>query len=118
MPMLTSFSGRYNNMVIALYRPSIQIPSPTAHAALRCYRAAALVIGLSRDQTDAAIVDLTWVFLLTVYQAVNTLIWTLSYDAVRYSYPRAHASGLLQHGLHLIRLATQRWPGTSQASAM
>lgn len=69
--------------MISLYRPSPQIPDPSATAAAKCYDASRQVIQLSSTQIKASAVDITYIFLSTIHTALSTLLWSVSYAEVR-----------------------------------
>lgn len=105
-------------MIIVLYRPSPQIPQPTAQAALRCFASAAYVVNLSSQQVKKAAIDITWVFLLTVYMSLNTVLWAVSYPEVRAVHTREESEELINLALDIIDQCSERWPGTSAASQL
>ncbi|KAB5536015.1 fungal-specific transcription factor domain-containing protein [Coniochaeta sp. 2T2.1] len=112
------FTGRYHTMVITLYRPSPQVPKPTGRAALRCYESAAYIINLSAQQVRKAAIDITWVFLLTLYMSLNTLLWSLTYSEVRAARGRDEVEELVNVTLDIIDQCSERWPGTEAASQL
>lgn len=112
------FTGRYHTMVIMLNRPSPQIPKPTPLAASKCFDSAAYIINLSSQQMKKGAVDITWVFILGLYMAVNTLLWTVSYDEIRERHPKEEMEELVNNSLDIIDHATERWPGTAAASQL
>lgn len=105
-------------MVITLYRPSPQVPKPTGKAALRCYESAVYIINLSAQQVRKAAIDITWVFLLTLYMSLNTLLWSLTYSEVRAACPRENVEELVNMALDIIDQCSERWPGTEAASQL
>lgn len=105
-------------MVIFLYRPSPQVPKPTKQAALRCFESAAHVIDLSSQQVKRAAVDITWVFLLTVYTSLNIVLWAVSYPEVREIHTREESEELINISLDIIDQCSERWPGTTAASQL
>ena len=109
------FIGRYNTMVVFLFRPSPQVPRPTAGAALKCYEACEYNIYMQREQIRKRNVDLTWVFTQSIFMAINTILWSLSYVEVRRKYPKAHVQQRLDVAMDAIRLAAERWPGVASA---
>jgi hypothetical protein len=112
------FTGRYHTIVITLYRPSPQVPKPTPKAALRCYDSAAYIINLSSKQVEKAAIDITWVFLLTLYMALNTILWTMSYSEVRQAHVKDEVEELVNVALDIIEQCSERWPGTASASQL
>lgn len=112
------FTGRYHSMIIALYRPSPQVPKPTAQAALKCFDSATYVITLSSQQVKKAAIDITWIFLLTVYMSLNTVLWAVSYPEVRAAHTREETEELVNTSLDIIDQCSERWPGTAAASQL
>ncbi|KAF5025014.1 hypothetical protein F66182_2882 [Fusarium sp. NRRL 66182] len=111
------FTGRYYQMRIFMYRPSPQVPKPSPRAAMICYESSAHMIHLNAKQMDSG-VDITWVFLLTVNMALNTLLWTVSYPEVRQSYPREEVEKLISTSTDVLDRCAERWPGTASASQL
>ncbi|KAF6835714.1 fungal specific transcription factor domain-containing protein [Colletotrichum plurivorum] len=109
------FTGRYHQMRIFLYRPSPQVPRPSARAASICFEGASYIINLSKQQMEKAAVDITWVFLLNLYMSLNTLLWTVSYPEIRQAHPREDVEELSDQTLDILEQCTERWPGTAQA---
>ncbi|KAI1825503.1 hypothetical protein F4861DRAFT_537965 [Xylaria intraflava] len=113
------FTGRYHTMVVNLYRPSPQVPRPSARAAGKCFNSAAFVIDISSKQMMSAAVDITWVFLLTLYMSLNTLLWCVtSYPDIRATHSREQVQELVNIALDIIDQCVERWPGTSSASQL
>ncbi|KAJ3578254.1 hypothetical protein NPX13_g2313 [Xylaria arbuscula] len=113
------FTGRYHTMVVTLHRPSPQVPRPSAQSAIKCYDSAAFVIDISSKQMMSAAVDITWVFLLTLYMSLNTLLWCVtSYADVRAAHSREEVQELVNVALDIIDQCVERWPGTASASEL
>ncbi|KAF2755281.1 hypothetical protein EJ05DRAFT_128532 [Pseudovirgaria hyperparasitica] len=111
----TWFIGRYNTMRVFLYRPSPQVPRPSQRAALQCYDACEYNIHLQRKQIETGSVDITWVFAQSIFMAINTLLWSLSYSEVRRLHPRTDVEHHLKTALDIIESASTRWPGVTSA---
>ena len=109
------FTGRYNTMVVLLYRPSPQVPRPPASSALRCYEACRYNVYMQRDQIATKSVELTWAFTQTLFMDVNTILWALSYAEVRQQWPRDLVLAHLHVALESLELASARWPGVEPA---
>ncbi|EER40723.1 fungal specific transcription factor [Histoplasma capsulatum H143] len=77
------FTGRRNTMIVFMFRPSPQIPEPSLEAARRCYDASTFNIKMHKTQVATGSVDLTWVFTQSVFMALNTILWSLSYPSIR-----------------------------------
>lgn len=113
------FTGRYHAMMVALHRPSPQVPKPSTASGVKCFESAAFVINISSKQVMAAAVDITWVFLLTLYMAVNTILWSVAvYPEVRSAHPREEVEELINVCLDIIDQSSERWPGTPAASKL
>ncbi|KAI1077115.1 fungal-specific transcription factor domain-containing protein [Whalleya microplaca] len=112
------FSGRYHTMIVSLHRPSPQVPKPSVHSATKCFDSAAFVIEISSKQMMAAAVDITWVFILTLYMALNALLWSVTYPDIRALHPRDEVQELINISLDIIDQCVERWPGTAAASQL
>ncbi|KAI0420481.1 hypothetical protein F5X98DRAFT_332374 [Xylaria grammica] len=113
------FTGRYHTMVVTLHRPSPQVPRPSVQSATKCFDSAAFVIDISSKQMMSAAVDITWVFLLTLYMSLNTLLWCVtSYADVRAAHSREEVQELVNIALDIIDQCVERWPGTASASEL
>lgn len=67
----------------------------------------------------AAAVDITWVFLLTLYMSLNTLLWSVTrYPDVRAAHSREEVQELVNIALDIIDQCVERWPGTASASEL
>jgi hypothetical protein len=116
-PGLTSnrFIGRYNTMVVFMYRPSPQVPRPSLQAAIRCYDACQYNIYMTQKQIETKTVDMTWIFVQAIFMCVNTMLWTLSYSEVRRMHSREEVESHMNVALESIRLSSERWPGVASA---
>ncbi|RMJ19036.1 hypothetical protein BHE90_009476 [Fusarium euwallaceae] len=111
------FTGRYHQMRIFMYRPSPQIPKPSARAAKLCFESSAIMIKLNAQQMEGG-GDVSWVFLLTVNMSLNTLLWTVSYPEVRQAHPRKEVEELVELSMEVLQGCAERWPGTASASQL
>ncbi|KAJ9669446.1 hypothetical protein H2201_000313 [Coniosporium apollinis] len=109
------FIGRYNTMVVFLFRPSPQVPRPSPAAAVRCYDACQFNIHMQREQIETRNVDLTWIFTQSLFMAINTMLWSLSYEDVRRQHSREDVMYHLDVALEAVELASVRWPGVASA---
>jgi type II secretory pathway pseudopilin PulG len=109
------FIGRYNTMVVFLYRPSPQVPRPSVSAALKVFEACRYNIYLQREQITLGNVDLTWIFTQAIFMAINCLLWSLSFAEVRKQNPKQHVQKHLETAMDAIRLGSERWPGVLSA---
>ncbi|GAB7364385.1 hypothetical protein MBLNU230_g4928t1 [Neophaeotheca triangularis] len=109
------FIGRYNTMVVFLYRPSPQVPRPSLDAALKCYDACEYNIYMQREQITKRNVDLTWIFTQSIFMAINTMLWSLSYEEVRRRHSKDEVGKHLDVAMDAIQLASERWPGVASA---
>ncbi|OAL03760.1 hypothetical protein IQ06DRAFT_314515 [Phaeosphaeriaceae sp. SRC1lsM3a] len=109
------FVGRYNTMVVFMYRPSPQVPRPSLQAAIRCYDACQFNIYMTQKQIETKTVDMTWIFVQAIFMCVNTILWTLSYSEVRRLHNREEVEAHMNVALESIRLCSERWPGVASA---
>lgn len=109
------FEGRLNTMLVFLYRPSPQIPKPSVRAARICYKASVYNIKMQISQIEAKSIDLTWIFTQSLFMALNTVLWALSYKEIRDEHPLYEVEiyvGMAREG---IAMASKRWPGVESA---
>lgn len=109
------FVGRYNTMVVFMYRPSPQVPRPSVQAAIRCYDACQYNIYMTQKQIETKSVDMTWIFVQAIFMCINTMLWTLSYSEVRRAHSREEVESHMNVALESIRLSSERWPGVASA---
>lgn len=109
------FTGRRNTMIIFMYRPSPQIPTPSFFAAQQCYDAAIYNIRLFKKQVEERLIDITWIFTQAFCMALNTVLWTLSMPGIRKMHPIEEVQNLVQDALIGIALCAERWPGVTSA---
>ena len=102
-------------MIISLYRPSPQVPKPTSNAALKCFEASRSIIDLTSRQIEDGTADITWESLLTVYASLNALLWSISYPEARAEHTREDVQDLAATALEVIKIFSDRWPGSSSA---
>lgn len=102
-------------MIVFLYRPSPQVPEPSLRAAQKCFEASRFNIYMQREQIRTKSVDLTWIFTQSLFMALNTVLWTLSYPDIRKEHPRMEVEKHLDTVLEAIFLASERWPGVESA---
>ncbi|KAH9884711.1 hypothetical protein F4778DRAFT_762349 [Xylariomycetidae sp. FL2044] len=112
------FTGRYHTMVVALHRPSPQVPRPSVQSATKCFDSAAFVISISSKQMMAAAIDITWVFIMTLYMSLNTLLWSVTYPEIRALHSRDEVQELVNISLDMIDQCKERWPGAASASQL
>lgn len=102
-------------MIVFLYRPSPQVPKPTAKAARKCFEASTWNIYMQREQIRTSSVDLTWIFTQSLFMALNAILWSLSYPEIRQEYPRTRVEKDISEAQQAMFLASQRWPGVESA---
>lgn len=112
------FTGKLNTMIVFLFRPSPQVPKPSVRGAIMCYEASAYNIKMQNRQMDNPSVDVTWIFLQSLFMAVNTLLWSISYSEVRNQHPREELEELLELAVSVMVRCTDRWPGSKSASEL
>jgi hypothetical protein len=111
----TWFAGRLNTMLVFLHRPSPQIPRPSPRSARIAYEASIFNIQMQRVQLATNSIDLTWIFTQSLFMALNTVLWALSYPVVREEHPKAEVEQYLTMARDAISLASERWPGVQSA---
>ncbi|SMQ46968.1 unnamed protein product [Zymoseptoria tritici ST99CH_3D1] len=111
----TWFIGRYNTMIVFLYRPSPQVPRPSLDAAMKCFEACDFNIYMQREQIRRRNVDMTWIFTQSLFMAINTMLWALSYVEVRRKHSREDVMKHLDLAMDAIQQASARWPGVASA---
>ena len=102
-------------MVVFLYRPSPQVPEPSVDAAEKAFEASRFNIYVQRKQISTKSVDLTWIFTQSLFMALNTLLWALSYPEIRKNHPKSEVENHLQTAQEAVFLASERWPGVESA---
>lgn len=102
-------------MVVFIYRPSPQVPRPSTQAAIRCYDACQYNIYMTMKQIETGSVDMTWIFVQSIFMCINTMLWTLSYCEVRRVHTREEVEGHLSVAMDSVKLASERWPGVTSA---
>lgn len=112
------FTGKLNTILVFLFRPSPQVPKPSTHAAHMCYDASAYNIQMQWRQMKDPAIDITWIFLQSLFMAVNTLLWSISYSDVRAAHPREDVEKLMELGIDVMEKCTYRWPGSDSASQL
>ncbi|ESZ92229.1 hypothetical protein SBOR_7394 [Sclerotinia borealis F-4128] len=114
----TWFAGRYNTMIIFLFRPSPQVPQPSYRSAIMCYDAASSNIVTQSEQIKTAMIDLTWPFLLSLFMAINTILWSISYPEVRALHTKEELEEHISQALEIVAHSRERWPGTQSTSEL
>jgi hypothetical protein len=109
------FIGRKNTMIVFMYRPSPQIPQPSLFAAEQCYAAAVFNVKLQKRQVEAHLIDITWIFTQAIFMALNTILWSISYPAIRQQHPLEEVRSHIKDALQAIALCADRWPGVHSA---
>ncbi|KAL4811184.1 fungal-specific transcription factor domain-containing protein [Aspergillus unguis] len=112
------FQGRLNTMIVFMYRPSPQIPEPSVYAARQCYEASTFNVHMHREQIATGSVDLTWIFTQSLFMALNTILWSLSYPEIRKEHQLQEVERVLEVALEGIMLASERWPGVRSAGML
>lgn len=112
------FQGRRNTMVIMMYRPTPQIPTPSFYAVQQCYDAATFNIQLQKKQVEQNTIDITWIFTQAICMALNTVLWTLSFPSIRQQHPLDEVQLYIQDALAAIGLCAERWPGVTSAQQL
>lgn len=109
------FQGRRNTMIVAMLRPSPQVPEPSVKAARMCYDACIFNVRMHRDQVRTGSVDLTWIFTQSVFMALNTILWSLSYPEIRAEHSIEDVTESVNIAMEILSVSAQRWPGVESA---
>ncbi|KAI4174754.1 MAG: hypothetical protein LQ343_002125 [Gyalolechia ehrenbergii] len=109
------FRGRFNTMIIFLYRPSPQIPSPSVAAARACFEACTFNVRMHRNQVATKSVDLSWIWTQSTFMVLNTMLWAISYPEIRQEHSKAVVKNHIIHAQECILAASERWPGVEAA---
>ncbi|PHH64507.1 hypothetical protein CDD81_4286 [Ophiocordyceps australis] len=112
------FAASYHQMRIVLYRPSPQVPQPSARAAGICFDSAAFVLNQARKQLESGNASITWIFLLMLNTALNALLWATSFAEVRQAHRRDEVEELVNMSLLCLDRCAERWPGTAKTSEL
>ena len=102
-------------MTVFLYRPSPQIPNPSLNAAQTCFDASTFNVRMHRNQIATKSVDLTWIFTQSLFMALNTILWTLSFSEIRAAHSKEIVENHLKQAQECIVAASERWPGVEAA---
>lgn len=105
-------------MIIFLFRPSPQVPQPSYRSAIICYDAASSNIVTQSEQIKTAMIDLTWPFLLSLFMAINTILWSISYPEVRALHTKEELEKHVALALDIVAHSRERWPGTQSTSEL
>lgn len=109
------FKGRFNTMIIFLYRPSPQIPSPSLSAARTCFEACTFNVRMHRNQVATKSVDLSWIWTQSTFMVLNTMLWAISYPEIRQEYSKVVVENHIKQAQECIIAASERWPGVEAA---
>ncbi|TWU74540.1 hypothetical protein ED733_006039 [Metarhizium rileyi] len=102
----------YHHTRVVLYRPSPQVPQPSARAATICFKSSAFVINLAEKQMINGLFSITWLLLLMLTSCLNVLLWSTSYLEVRQAHSRQEVEDIVARALACLEKCTARWPGT------
>ncbi len=102
-------------MIVFLYRPSPQVPEPSEQAAEKCFDASVENIHMQSKQIATKSVDLTWIFTQMLFMGLNTILWSLSYPAIRQQHPIEEVKVHIDTALDAINHTSERWPGVQSA---
>lgn len=109
------FKGRFNTMIVFLYRPSPQIPNPSLAAARTCFEACTFNVRMHRNQVATKSVDLSWIWTQSLFMALNTILWAISYPEIRKDHSKAVVENHIMQAQECIVAAAERWPGVEAA---
>ncbi|KAL9585207.1 MAG: hypothetical protein Q9203_004345 [Teloschistes exilis] len=109
------FKGRYNTMIVFLYRPSPQVPNPSLDAARACFEASTYNVRMHRNQVATKSVDLSWIWTQTLFMALNTILWAISFPEIRQEHTKPVVENHIMQAQECIAAASERWPGVEAA---
>ncbi|KAG6112417.1 hypothetical protein E4U13_004298 [Claviceps humidiphila] len=112
------FACFYHHTRIVLYRPSPQIPQPSARAAGICFESSRAVINSLQKQVEGNFFSITWLLLIMLSSSLNVLLWSTSYAEVREAHPRPEVEELVNTALSCLDRCVERWPGTGYTSQL
>ena len=101
-------------MVIFLHRPSPQIPKPSVRSVHQLFEAAVANIVLQEKQIAVEPV-VTWIWTQSLFLALNTTLFCLSYREIRDKHPKHEVELYVYAARNAIIIASQRWPGVESA---
>jgi hypothetical protein len=70
---------------------------------------------MQHNQIARKSVELTWIFTQSLFMAINTILWTLSYYEIRQEHSRDEVEKDLNVAMDCIAKAIERWPGVASA---
>jgi hypothetical protein len=73
---------------------------------------------VQQNQIDNPSVDITWVFLQSLFMAVNTILWSISYPEVRQLHAKVEVEEIVEIAISLINKCRDRWPGSAAAAQL
>ncbi|KAL8691978.1 MAG: hypothetical protein Q9218_002902 [Villophora microphyllina] len=109
------FKGRYNTMIVFLYRPSPQVPNPSLAAARACFEASIYNVRMHRNQVATKSVDLSWIWTQSLFMALNTILWAISFPEIRQEHSKSVVENHIMQAQECIAAASERWPGVEAA---
>ncbi|KAL8661134.1 MAG: hypothetical protein Q9202_005849 [Teloschistes flavicans] len=109
------FKGRYNTMIVFLYRPSPQVPNPSLDAARACFEASTYNVRMHRNQVATKSVDLSWIWTQSLFMALNTILWAISFPDIRQEHTKLAVENHIMQAQECIAAASERWPGVEAA---
>ncbi|KAG5977518.1 hypothetical protein E4U55_006729 [Claviceps digitariae] len=112
------FACFYHHTRVVLYRPSPQVPQPSAKAARICFESSKSVINSLQKQMEGGYFSITWLLLIMLSSSLNVLLWSTSYAEVRQAHPRSEVEELVNTALSCLDKCVDRWPGTGYTSQL
>src|SRR5450432_4138631 len=113
------FTRNYNTILVFLFRPSPQVPKPSIRAANFCYDACAYNIKMQNQQmNNPSSVDITWIFLQSLFMALNTILWVTSFPEIRNNHSKEEVEELAEAAIRIITRCRERWPGSGSAAQL
>ncbi|KAG6001825.1 hypothetical protein E4U21_003787 [Claviceps maximensis] len=112
------FTSLYHHTRLVLYRPSPQVPQPSAKAAVICFESSKAVINALQKQMEGGHFSITWLLLIMLSSSLNVLLWSTSYAEMRQAHSRLEVEELVNTALSCLDKCVDRWPGTGYTSQL
>jgi hypothetical protein len=67
---------------------------------------------------DNPSVDITWIFLQSIFMALNTVLWSTSYSQIRALHSKEEVEELADIAISIMTRCRERWPGSASAAEL
>src|SRR5271169_6192628 len=71
---------------------------------------------MQHQQMNNQQMDITWIFLQSVFMALNTVLWAISFSEIRNLHSREEVEELADMSISIITRCRERWPGSGNAA--